>query len=1019
LLLIIVMIFVVVANTGLAADKPAEDVKATTVSSNSVVINFLSWIVYWLVVAAGWIFSWVLALMLWVTSYNDFLREPVVVYGWKIVRDLCNNFFIVILLVIAVATTLRIQSYHYKQLLTRLLVFAVLINFSKLFAGLLIDLSQIIMLTFANSLASGEAYALFLHSLHLTELLKLGEVEMIAGAGDKLKVDSLDIFVALIFALIITVVAVVVVLIVTIVLVFRIIMLWFLIILSPLAFLANTFPRAQAYYARWWSEFFKYLIVGPVMVFFIYLSFFALEKMAADTSSKGTDFSTAKIVKNPLESGSKKFSSTELEKIGGLSEIATVEGMFNFMIVIGLLVGSLVVAQEAGVAGGQYAAKGIQKMKGIASKPVNWGQQGLGWGAKKAWSGAKTGVVGGTKMASTLVGMGTKKILKGAGATEEGAATATRVMGDVAKGTAAGAAIGSVVGPVGTFAGAGFGALAGGANEVRKWVTKKWRNYNPQETKRFDAHAKGDNGELMHSDGKTKLVEDGGIYYHADDMDKDKKHRKKADVEKGEVTRWDEDSAGYRAIDKGDNFYDDAFVGADALHDESPRLVNPINGKPMQVPVATMHDGDGKKIIFLDKDKNKVDRREDAKYELDDAANGGIGGYREVDDKAKRLVGNDGLILSRYGDVEHTDGSHYRRTSEDGTYYKREADGTLELDENGERITGETALRGGKGKFKAMSGGLAALRLAYEGAFAKGPSVGDAAEAKNIEEAQTKYKGQSSDILQELLKVEGSRVNKMAIAMTLALKNGFKKAEQVHRARDSFGGNKLLTGQFNDELVKKNLVLAHTTKSGDINEGAINKDISTGKVKWSDQDTSKMDGRAFEIMAKNTGIKFAKEVDSMIKTVKDKVNVSKAMESGLENRGFSGADLQIRKMFGAISGGFEKAFTDADKKVHESELQEAMSKISKPEIFGKVGSEDMKINTAFSKNFAKAITPGMLKKMERDLEISGEQFRRFITMVRAHNKGLFDRVNTGTFATSLPNEAEMDAIAKRDGVTLL
>src|SRR3990167_4977152 len=70
-------------------------------------------------------------LLIKVGSYNDFVDAQSVVIGWKVVRDVCNIGFIIGLLAIAFGTVLRIQSYHYKSTLIKLLTMAILINFSK------------------------------------------------------------------------------------------------------------------------------------------------------------------------------------------------------------------------------------------------------------------------------------------------------------------------------------------------------------------------------------------------------------------------------------------------------------------------------------------------------------------------------------------------------------------------------------------------------------------------------------------------------------------------------------------------------------------------------------------------------------------------------------------------------------------------------------------------------------------------------------------------------------------------
>lgn len=63
--------------------------------------------------------------------------------GWKIVRDFSNMFFILIMVVIAFATILRLERYGIKELLPKVIIIALLINFSLVICYLIIDFSDI------------------------------------------------------------------------------------------------------------------------------------------------------------------------------------------------------------------------------------------------------------------------------------------------------------------------------------------------------------------------------------------------------------------------------------------------------------------------------------------------------------------------------------------------------------------------------------------------------------------------------------------------------------------------------------------------------------------------------------------------------------------------------------------------------------------------------------------------------------------------------------------------------------
>jgi len=108
-----------------------------------------------------------------VVQYNDFIDSAAVQTGWSVVRDICNMFFVLILLVIAFGTILRLQNYRMNRLLGKLIIMIVLVNFSKMIAGFFIDISQVVSMTFVNAFADTAA-ANFVQALHLREMLALG-----------------------------------------------------------------------------------------------------------------------------------------------------------------------------------------------------------------------------------------------------------------------------------------------------------------------------------------------------------------------------------------------------------------------------------------------------------------------------------------------------------------------------------------------------------------------------------------------------------------------------------------------------------------------------------------------------------------------------------------------------------------------------------------------------------------------------------------------------------------------------
>lgn len=308
----------------------------------------------------GWILAKVMAVLVYIAQYNNFIHAAAVANGWVIARDISNMFFVIILLVIAFGTILRLENYSYKKWLPKLILMAILINFSKTICGLLIDVAQVVMLTFVNAFKDVMAGG-------LVDMLGITGWQKLDGFED---VSSWEVAGAFVLSVIYSAIALITVTAMLGMLVMRIIMIWVYVVLSPFAYLLAAFPGGSKYSSMWWSDFTKNLIVGPVLAFFIWLSFTSLVSFnnTADLGIDGSLNDPNKITCQKDESGVCKKGTTDI--------------MIKFVISIAMLLGGMKIAQEiggaaAGVAG-SIASKGNKLAIGAAA--------GAGL---LAWKGAK------------------------------------------------------------------------------------------------------------------------------------------------------------------------------------------------------------------------------------------------------------------------------------------------------------------------------------------------------------------------------------------------------------------------------------------------------------------------------------------------------------------------------------------------------------------------------------------------------------------------------------------------------
>ena len=296
--------------------------------------------------------------VVWVSGYSDFVNSLPVVTGWVIVRDIANMFFIIVLLIVAFGTILGQEQYHYKKLLPKLLLLAILVNFSRTIVGVFTDAAQVVMLTFVNGY-SASAGGNFAQMFGITELLKADASCLQLTAGGALNVQTQTV--GFLLAAILVTISVITVFVVLAVLILRVIMLWLLTILSPIAFLTGTFPQGQKYYAQWWKEFTDQAVVGPMLAFFLWLSL---------VTAGGGNAYTIINTSNAVQLDAAQSAPT------GCTSAGTAPALASFIISIMMLLAGVQMSQQMGGAISGVAGRA----KGFATKFAK-----SGFGARYAW----------------------------------------------------------------------------------------------------------------------------------------------------------------------------------------------------------------------------------------------------------------------------------------------------------------------------------------------------------------------------------------------------------------------------------------------------------------------------------------------------------------------------------------------------------------------------------------------------------------------------------------------------------
>jgi len=196
----------------------------------------------------------------WVTA--DIVGTTTSVAGWVLIRDLANMSIVLGFVVVGVAFTLRLENYGSKKVLINLILVALLVNFSGLICGLIIDASNIVIKFLLESANAGNMIMEFkdLSSTMLTSI----KPQATGDVYEKLAISALILFTNLLIMVSFFTYAILFIL--------RYVMLNILFMFSPLAFVCFVFPFSKKYAQMWWDNFLKWCFIGVIGLFFIWFA---------------------------------------------------------------------------------------------------------------------------------------------------------------------------------------------------------------------------------------------------------------------------------------------------------------------------------------------------------------------------------------------------------------------------------------------------------------------------------------------------------------------------------------------------------------------------------------------------------------------------------------------------------------------------------------------------------------------------------------------------------------------------
>ncbi|MEK7500717.1 MAG: hypothetical protein AAB642_01160 [Patescibacteria group bacterium] len=296
-------------------------------------------------------------------NFQQFLEVPVVQIGWTLTRDIANMAFILLMLVMAFGTILRMESYGWKKMLPKLVVMALLINFSLIISGVVLDVANSLAYFFvsAGGTATDAGREVSVGDNIMTAL-QMGAVAQIqndvnlgtasnAARGMITKVIMV-VFIQLILYLIVAFLLFAM----GLMMIYRLIRIWISLIMAPFYWVSYAIPGYNRF-NQWWMDFLKQAFFPAIMGFFIFLG------MLTAATLNSVDFLTA------------------AKDVGGFwgTIISTIpiSMIMQYIVVVSILFYGLTISQS-------WGASGAKMMLDVANKSKGWALGKTKTGLKKA-----------------------------------------------------------------------------------------------------------------------------------------------------------------------------------------------------------------------------------------------------------------------------------------------------------------------------------------------------------------------------------------------------------------------------------------------------------------------------------------------------------------------------------------------------------------------------------------------------------------------------------------------------------
>jgi len=247
-----------------------------------------------LIYILGFIFLWFTAFLLEqsliFTITNLSIEAVIVRAGWNFVVGFANMAIVIALLIAGIALIVKLGDINPQKLITRTIIVALLMNFTLVFVGMMIDISNIFYNTVLVQMLEDKPIGEMVRDMLITGEGMLKIFTLFAGMATKNIVPVLSPFASLgliltspwfliptvtdyIFQIVLFFALGGIFLMYAIILIARVFIIQILAILSPLAFACLALPQQKKHFDTWLSYMISWLLAGIFFIFFLAIGF--------------------------------------------------------------------------------------------------------------------------------------------------------------------------------------------------------------------------------------------------------------------------------------------------------------------------------------------------------------------------------------------------------------------------------------------------------------------------------------------------------------------------------------------------------------------------------------------------------------------------------------------------------------------------------------------------------------------------------------------------------------------------